>query len=85
MNKHPNQPLERDDKEVIRFKANPIVRFLLDYGEFDMNDLGILSEHAGFTDDDWAQFAQLIGYSLSGWGDLSYVSDSKYASVNDDG
>jgi hypothetical protein len=25
------------------------------------------------TKEDMAQFAQLIGYSVSGWGDLSYV------------
>lgn len=81
MNEHPNQPLERDGKGVIRFKANPIVRFLLDSGGYDLNSLAIMSEHTDWTDDDWAQFAQLIGYSYTGWGDLSYVSDSKYESV----
>ncbi|HEY9661654.1 MAG TPA: hypothetical protein V6C65_24625, partial [Allocoleopsis sp.] len=28
------------------------------------------------------QFAQLIGYSLSGFGDLSYVSDETYAAAS---
>lgn len=31
-----------------------------------------------FTDDDREQFAQLIGYSLSGYGDLSYVSNESF-------
>ena len=31
-----------------------------------------------FTDDERSQFAQLIGYSLSGYGDLSYVTDEQW-------
>lgn len=57
-----------------RFQMNPIVRYLLDNGPFDMNSLARLP----FDDDDRAHFAQLIGYSLSGWGELSYVSDAYY-------
>jgi hypothetical protein len=34
-------------------------------------------EHA----DDWQQLAQLIGYSLSGYGELSYVSDDSYSAA----
>ncbi len=65
---HPMQPLVLDDG-VVRFKSNAIVRFLLDHGGYDLNRLALLH----FTDEDRAQFAQLIGYSVSGWGDLSYV------------
>jgi hypothetical protein len=72
--KHPLQPLVIDDHSVIRFKANAIVRFLLEEGPFDMNDLA----KQGFSRQDREQFAQLIGYSLSGAGDLSYVSDKTY-------
>ena len=63
-----NQPLVMDGK-VIRFKKNEIVEFLLDKGSYTLNDLAIRR----FSDEDRAQFAQLIGYSVSGWGDLSYV------------
>ena len=72
--KHPIQPLSLDPHNVVRFKPNAIVRYLLDAGPFDMNNLALLP----FTDDDRGQFAQLIGYSLSGFGELDYVSDATY-------
>ena len=46
---------------------------MLDNGPFTLNDLCV-----GFTDEDRIQFAQLIGYSLSGFSDLSYVDDQTY-------
>lgn len=68
--RHPIQPVVRDDKGVHRFKANNIVLFLLDAGPFDMNDLAAQS----FLTEDREQFAQLIGYSVDGFADLSYAS-----------
>jgi len=68
------QLLALDLDGVLRFKANAIVRFLLDAGPFDMNQLALMN----FEPEDREQFAQLIGYSLSGYGDLSYVSDGAY-------
>jgi hypothetical protein len=62
MAKHPIQPLELDAHGVIRFKANAIVRYLLDNGGIDMNRLATVS----FPDEDREQFMQLIGYSHSG-------------------
>jgi len=74
--KHPMQPVQFDDN-IIRFKHNAIVRYLLDAGPFDMNTLS-----AGrFTVEDREQFAQLIGYSVSGFGDLSYVRDQTCATA----
>ncbi len=70
MSKHPIQPDSIEDG-VLRFKRNKIVEFLLDAGPFDMNQLA----HMPFSDEDRVQFAQLIGYSVSGWGTLSYVSE----------
>lgn len=64
------QPVERDYRGVIRFKANAIVCFLLDAGPYDMNALAQMP----FKREDYEQFAQLIGYSVSGFGDLSYAS-----------
>lgn len=69
MSEHPTQPLELDDDDVMRFKKNRIVRFLLDAGPFDMNSLALMP----FTDKDRAQFAQLIGYDADGYLELSYV------------
>ena len=74
--KNPIQPLAPDAHGVVRFKANAIVRHLIDtHPTVDMNALARKS----FTDDDRQQFAQLIGYSLSGYGSLSgYVDDVAY-------
>jgi hypothetical protein len=64
-----------DGTTVARFRENKIVSFLLQNGGFDMNDLA-----RRFYDDteDREQFAQLISYSVSGAGDLSYVSNRVY-------
>ncbi len=72
--KHPIQPLIEDECGIHRFKKNAIVRHLLDVGPFDMNQLACLP----FSDEDREQFAQLIGYSLSGFSELDYVSDETY-------
>lgn len=72
--KHPVQPLDLDEHGTLRFKANAIIRFLLDTGPFDMNKIALMP----FSQEDREQFAQLIGYSLSGFGELSYVSDETY-------
>lgn len=68
--KHPIQPLIVDDNGVIRFKANAIVRYLLDNGGIDLNQITVLD----FSREDREQFAQLIGYSLNGAEELDYVS-----------
>lgn len=73
--KHPIQPLQLDDKGVLRFKENKIVRHLLDNGGIDLNQLARIE----FEREDREQFAQLIGYSLSGFADLSYVTDDTYS------
>lgn len=48
--------------------------FLLENGSHDMNKIAALP----FTQEDREQFAQLIGYSLSGFSELFYVSDDTY-------
>lgn len=73
--RYPNQPIVSAAHGVLRFQPNAIVRHLLDTSAFDLNDLAQLP----FSDADRAQFAQLIGYSVAGWGDLPYVSNEAYA------
>lgn len=68
--RHPMQPLVRDPAGVVRFKANPIVRFLLETSTADLDTLARM----GFDEEHHEQFAQLIGYSVSGFGELSYVT-----------
>lgn len=72
--KHPIQPLYYDKDGTLRFKKNEIVAFLLDAGPFDMNKIALMP----WSDEDREQFAQLIGYSLGGFGELSYVSGETY-------
>lgn len=73
--KNPIQPLVKDAHGVLRFKQNAIVRYLLDNGGIDLNRLACMN----FTNDDRQQFAQLLGYSLSGYSELqSYVDDDAY-------
>lgn len=60
------QPVVIDKHGVHRFKANPIVRYLLDHGRLDMNDIAVLP----FDNEDRVHFHQLIGYSVSGAGCL---------------
>ncbi|HCK7131196.1 hypothetical protein [Enterobacter hormaechei] len=75
--KLPMQPLVIDDHGTLRFKENPIVRALLDYATehgYGLNEIALEE----FDAEDQMQLAQLIGYSLSGYGTLSYVTDESY-------
>lgn len=74
----PLQPLYVDTNNVIRFRGNKIVKHLLDtHPCCDLNKLATLP----FTKADQEQFAMLIGYSVTGFGELSYVSDKTYEKV----
>lgn len=70
----PMQPIVLDQHSRPRFMANAIVQHLLDHGGISLSDLARLD----FSDEDRMQFAQLIGYSVSGYGELHYVSDKSY-------
>lgn len=71
---HPMQPVYLDPAGVARFRENAIVRFLLEDGPNDLNRLSLMP----FSQEDREQFAQLIGYSVGGFCELSYVSDNAY-------
>jgi hypothetical protein len=71
------QPVIEDQHGVLRFKKNELVNALYEHGVktgFGLNELHLME----FTDEDRQQFAQLIGYSLSGYGTLAYVTDVAY-------
>jgi len=74
MRKHPVQPLIKEEDGTLRFKENKIVKFLRETSKYNLNDLHSMP----FDIEDWKQFNQLIGYSLSGYGELSYVNDEDY-------
>lgn len=67
----PIQPLHYDDRGTLRFVGNTLVRYLLDNGGLTLNDLC----HVECTRSESEQFAQLIGYSVGGFSDLSYVRE----------
>lgn len=75
---HPMQPVYIDEDGIARFKQNKIVRWLLDAGPFDLNMIAVTP----FEQEDREQFAQLIGYSVSGFGELPYVSSDVYAEAD---
>lgn len=77
--KHPIQKTykrKEDGREC--FVPNAIVEWMLKNAytksgeKIDMNSLAML----GFDKEDRQQFAQLIGYSLSGFSELSYTDNS---------
>lgn len=89
---HPMQPVHEDARGVIRFRRNTIVRILLDrdsergrtYSDFPARTDGGLNWVAtqDFSQEDQEQLAQLIGYSVSGYHELSYVSDKSAADAS---
>jgi hypothetical protein len=79
--KHPIQPIVTDDKGVLRFKENRIVSDLLNFATgrgFGLNEIACRD----YSREDRQQLAQLIGYSLRGYGELrSYVDDDAYGAA----
>lgn len=79
--KFPLQPIFTDDNGTQRFVSNRIVEYFLDYardvGGPDLNKIAGMD----FTNEERTQFAQLIGYSLSGFSELRYVSDESYGAA----
>jgi hypothetical protein len=74
----PLQPLYRDRNGVVRFRANEIVEYLMTWAASRGMNMNVLAAMA-FDAADREQFAQLVGYSLAGFGKLSYVTDETYA------
>lgn len=83
MSKYPVQPKVMDECGVLRFEKNPIVEYLLDNGGIDMNKIAIWCHENDIDPKYSQQFAQLIGYSVRGYGTLSYVTDENWEEVNE--
>lgn len=65
------QPIYLDDHGTPRFKANAIVRRLLDEKIISLNLIAEWLDSVPIEDAE--QFWQLLGYSTSGYGSLSFV------------
>jgi hypothetical protein len=73
----PLQPIVKDERGTVRFRANAIVKWLLDAKLIDLNQIACKS----FDAEDREQFAMLIGYSLDGASELEYFSDETLAAA----
>ena len=87
-NKHPMQPVVIGKDGCIRFQENAILRWLVDSGHINLNEIALMH----FDDEDRMQLAQLIGYTVSGFGDLSFAdpvvvaeADEKAKALYDEG
>ncbi len=83
---HPMQPIgfdghanEHSPQGQPRFKANKIVKFLLDSGPFDLNMLCSMP----WSKEDYTHLMQLIGYSVDGYGELSTSPDELVAKADE--
>ena len=72
--KHPMQPTYTDEHGVLRFVPNGLILGLFNAGLLDLNKMAVRFRQGDYQAD-WEQLAQLLGYSLDGYLDLSYVSD----------
>lgn len=77
----PLQPIDIDAFGVKRFRKNVIVEFLLDECSHSLNELPLKLNYEKYQED-WEQFAQLIGYSISGFCDLPYVKSETANAVS---
>lgn len=78
---HPMQPVVIDEHNVARFKSNAIVRAIYEFARergMGLNEIARMP----FDREDREQFAQLLGYSVSGAADLEYVSDETIAKAD---
>jgi hypothetical protein len=76
---YPIQPVLNIDG-VDRFEANPIIDWICTE-KSSMNEIAIYAAENNIDDKYMRQVAQLVGYSVSGYGTLSYVDDESYAEV----
>src|SRR5271170_6490374 len=67
----PMQPIYLDEEGTPRFKGNAIVRRLFKEKIISLNDIAMWLDDVPVEDAE--QFWQLLGYSTSGYGDLSFV------------
>ena len=72
---YPMQPVYLDKDGVARFKANAVVDWLFRSNGMDLNRIPTDALDVGDVEVFW----QMLGYSVSGYGDLSFVRDETVA------
>lgn len=79
----PMQPIEWDGKGVIRFQDNKIISMLYEAGVFDLNAIAVQCIEKKIPRADQMQFWQMLGYSVSGFGDLSFATKEMVAAADE--
>jgi hypothetical protein len=65
-----------DEQGVQRFKENGVLKYLFDRGALDLNEIArIYHTKKPFSQRDYAELNMMLGYSVSGWCDLSAFQD----------
>ena len=87
MAKHRMQPVVMAPDGVMRFQSNEIIQWLFRSGKIDLNYISArVQDHGGdgpkFSKDDYAQLIQLMGYSVSGYGDCDCADQRTVAAAN---
>lgn len=72
---NPMQPVVLAENGSIRFKENAIIISLLEFATQHGYGLNSIAA-ADYSDDDYSQLMELIGYSVSGYGNLSRCNKS---------
>ena len=67
----PMQPIYVDGDGIVRFRRNAIVDYLHDTKVFNPNSISAILSR--FPIEDVEQFWQMLGPSVSGYGDLSFI------------
>jgi hypothetical protein len=73
----PMQPIVLVDG-IVRFKRNAVVDWLLCNGYIDLNKIPTWN----LPVEDVEQFWQLLGYSVSGYGELSFIREETIAEAD---
>ena len=76
--RQPMQRIVRDSEGTPRFHPNQIVRYLWGEAGVSWDELAKMP----FSTEDWNQFAQLLGYSVCGFGDLAYADPKVVAKAD---
>lgn len=86
MSRFPDQPMHVDADGVVRFIKNRAVCELYERSlaaGYGLHELAKDAARGNYTKDELSQLAQLLGYSVSGFGDLSYADPEDVARLDE--
>lgn len=78
----PMQPIYIDNKGVARFQSNKIVDWLFVTQKISLNEISAMCQNSKIPKVDQMQFWQMLGYSVSGFGDLSFADKEVVAQAD---